>query len=249
MVVVILPAYNEGSSIGNLLRDFSETFHPEKISYRIIIVNDGSTDNTVEVVLSFRETIDLDLINHSINRGLSEALKTGLIRAVETSSDKDVIITMDSDHSHLPGLLFRMERMIREGNDVVIASRYQKGAITRGVRYSRKMLSLGASILFKIFFPIKGVRDYTCGYRAYRASLLKSAFRDYGNEFISEPGFSCMVDILLKLKKYNPIINEVPIILRYDQKKSASKMNVKKTIRQTLILLVKRKLGIGIHVQ
>lgn len=244
MIVVVLPAYDEGTCIGDLLSSFIEAIEEERKSCRIIVVNDGSTDNTEEVVLGFKNRIDLELVNHPQNRGLAEAIKTGLLHAVETSSERDVIITMDADNSHLPGLLFRMVRLVREGNDVVIASRYQKGAKIRGLTSYRKLLSFGAALLFRVILPMEGVRDYTCGYRAYKASLLKKAFREYGDEFISEPGFSCMVDILLKLRKYDPILEEVPLILRYDQKKSASKMNVGKTVRQTLRLLVRRRLGL-----
>lgn len=244
MIVVVLPAYNEALCIGDLLNSFCDAIVEEGKTCRIIVVNDGSTDETSRVVSSFTDRIPIDLINHPQNRGLAEAIKTGLLRAVETCSDRDTIITMDADNSHLPGLLFRMVRLIREGNDVVIASRYQRGAKIRGLSLFRRFLSYGAALLFRTILPMHGVRDYTCGYRAYKAALLKRAFQEYGDEFISEPGFSCMVDILIKLRKFDPIVEEVPLILRYDQKLSASKMNVKKTIGQTLRLLLKRRLGL-----
>jgi dolichol-phosphate mannosyltransferase len=244
MIVVVLPAYNEASCLGDLLNDFHEEFEEERKQFHIILVNDGSTDRTEAVAQGFKGTIDLEVITHQKNKGLAEAIKTGLMRAAETCSERDVIITMDADNSHLPGLIFRMARMIREGNDVVIASRYQKGAKIKGLSFYRKLLSFVGALLFRITFPMQGVRDFTCGYRAYRASLLKRAFKEYGEEFISEPGFSCMVDILLKIRKYEPIVSEVPIILRYDQKISASKMNVGETIMQTLQLMLKRRLGI-----
>jgi dolichol-phosphate mannosyltransferase len=64
--------------------------------------------------------------------------------------------------------------------------------------------------------PIRGVRDYTCGYRAYRGRVLRQAFQRYGDDFINQEGFQCMVDILLKLRKMDVIFGEVPLILRYD---------------------------------
>ena len=243
MIVVVLPAYNEAECIGSLLDSFCLALEEEGKSCRFIIVNDGSSDSTAAIVKEYAKKLTIDLVEHPRNKGLAEAMKTGLMQAVNTSADRDVIITMDADNSHLPGLMFRMERLLREGSDVIIASRYQAGARVMGLTLVLRILSYGVSLLFRVILPLPGVRDYTCGYRAYRAKLIKLAFLDYGDQFISEPGFSCMVDIILKLRKYDPIITEVPLILRYDQKLSSSKMNVKKTILQTLRLLVKRRLG------
>jgi dolichol-phosphate mannosyltransferase len=150
---------------------------------------------------------------------------------------------MDADNTHTPGLIRNMIRVVREGADVVIASRYQSGSYIRGVPLHRKLLSLGARAMFQIFFPIPGIRDYTCGYRAYRASVLKEAFRRYGDDFVNQEGFQCMVDILLKLRRMDLIFREVPLILRYDLKEGASKMKVARTIGRTLGLIAQRRLG------
>ncbi len=96
---------------------------------------------------------------------------------------------------------------------------------------------------FRSAFPTPGVRDFTCGYRAYRASVLKAAVRRYRQEFIDEEGFQCMVDILLKLRRMNLRFDEVPLVLRYDLKAGKSKMKVARTIFKTLVLLVKRRFG------
>jgi dolichol-phosphate mannosyltransferase len=244
MIVVVLPAYNEALCIGDLLNSFCEAIADEGKACRLIVINDGSTDGTGDVVSGFANRIDLELINHPRNMGLAAAIKTGLVHAVETCADSTVIVTMDADNSHPPGLMFSMTRLIQEGNDVVIASRYQRGAKIWGLPRYRRFLSYGAVLLFRAILPMQGVRDYTCGYRAYRAGLLKKAFQEYGEEFISEPGFSCMVDILIKLRRFKPFVKEVPLVLRYDRKKSISKMNVRKTIWQTLSLLIKRRLGL-----
>ena len=243
MIIIMLPAYNEANSIGGLLQAFLDAFEGEEHEWRVILVDDGSDDGTADVAQGFGDRIELNIVTHSRNRGLAEALKTGLIRAVKTAEERDVIITMDSDGSHLPGLVFRMIRLIKEGHDVVIASRYRQGSRIRGVSLFRRLLSRGAAVLCKITFPIRGVRDYTCGYRAYKASMIKKVFDDFGEQIISEPGFSCMVDLLLKVSRYDPIITEVPLILRYDLKAGPSKMDVGKTIRQTLFLLGRRRLG------
>ena len=136
-----------------------------------------------------------------------------------------------------------MVRMIQEGHDVVIASRYQPGARICGVPRQRLLTSWCASWLFRLLFPIRGVRDFTCGYRAYRAATLHQALAAYGDRFIQLSGFQAMVDILLKLRRLPVICGEVPMILRYDLKKGASKMRVMRTARLTLALILKRRLG------
>ena len=170
--------------------------------------------------------------------------RTVTAEVVGRAGDRDVILTMDADNSHVPGLIPSMVRVIAEGYDVVIASRYQAGARVVGLTARRRILSFGASLLFRGLFPIPNVRDYTCGFRAYRAELIRGVLEE-NPQFISERGFSCMVDILLKLRVREPSVTmaEVPLLLRYDKKKGASKMNVGATIGDTLRLVVRRRLG------
>jgi dolichol-phosphate mannosyltransferase len=136
-----------------------------------------------------------------------------------------------------------MVRGIREGHDVVIASRFRPGARILGVPLYRRLLSRGASWVFRLAFPTPGVRDFTSGYRAYRAELLRRAFETYGEQFFTESGFACAVDILLKLRGLGASMHELPLVLRYDFKYSISKMYVMRTLSQTLRLLVARRLG------
>jgi dolichol-phosphate mannosyltransferase len=133
--------------------------------------------------------------------------------------------------------VLRMVGLIREGHDVVIASRYVQGARVLGVPLHRRVLSGGASLLLRVFFPITHVRDYTCGYRAYRAGCLKDAFERYSDALIEQKGFSCMVDVLLKLRAMGLIMTEVPLLLRYDRKHGMSKMRAASTVFETLGLV------------
>jgi dolichol-phosphate mannosyltransferase len=93
-----------------------------------------------------------------------------------------------------------------------------------------------------LLFPIKGVRDYTCGYRAYDVGMLKKVVADSGSEFFDQDGFQVMVDILLKLRRQPDVIfGEVPLILRYDHKAGASKMDLKRTTRDTFALMARHR--------
>jgi hypothetical protein len=134
------------------------------------------------------------------------------------------------EQSHTPGLMLRMIRTIREGHDVVIASRYQPGSRIYGLSIRRRVVSRLGSLLMRSLFPTPGVSDFTSGYRAYRASALKQAYAQYGDKLVEQDGFQCMVDILLKLRTLPLIFGEVPMILRYDLKRGPSKMRLTKPL-------------------
>lgn len=239
---IVLPAYNEENSLGKLLDRISYYLRDSGIDgYEVIVVNDGSTDRTAEILEEYRQKMPLKVVLHETNKGLGRTIRDGLKYASEAAAENDIIITMDADDTHTPGLIYRMVNTMREGYDVVIASRYQRGARVYGLSLYRILLSLTASYIFRLFMPIKGVRDFTCGYRAYRAETLKKAFARYGDKFIDQEGFQAMVDIILRLRTMNVIFGEVPFILRYDMKQGTSKMNVKSTVLKTLRLIIKRR--------
>jgi dolichol-phosphate mannosyltransferase len=243
-IFIILPAFNEALSIGALLEHLDEAMKDAFLNYQTIVVDDGSTDGTSDIVNKYSVTIPVQIERHPVNMGLGATIRDGLAAASKLASDKDIIITMDADDTHTPGLILRMVRMIKEGYSVVIASRFQHESRVIGVPFHRQLLSIAASILFRLIFPIPGVRDFTCGYRAYRASVVKQAISHYGSLFLERDGFECMVDILLKLRKMHLIFGEAPLLLRYDLKKGRTKMNVTKTIKNTLLLIIRRKIHI-----
>ncbi len=241
MVFVVLPAFNEQPSIVAVLRELEAAMRHAALDYRVILVNDGSTDRTEALVLGLAGELPLVYLKHAANAGLGRAVGTGFSKALELGAPGDVVVTMDADHTHAPGLIPQLAELARRGRDVVIASRYHPGADLPGVPFLRRLLSRGAALLFRVFYPISGVRDYTSGYRAYRWEALRRASSVYGPGFIASAGFSCMVEILLKLRPLDITAAECPILLRYDAKRSASKMKVASNIRDTLALLWKAR--------
>jgi dolichol-phosphate mannosyltransferase len=243
-IIVVLPAYNEEANIGNLLRRIFESLTDERMGFSIIVVDDGSSDRTQHILEEYGRDFPITVHRHEENQGLGATIRDGLREAAAVASERDIVITMDADESHTPGLMIRMIRMIREGYDVVIASRYQRGSRVFGLSLKRRILSRAASLLMRVLFPTPGVSDYTCGYRAYRAEALQQAYAQYGESLVDQDGFQCMVDILLKLRKLPLIFGEVPLILRYDLKRGPSKMRLTKTSVNTLRLLWRRKIGL-----
>jgi dolichol-phosphate mannosyltransferase len=221
-----LPAYNEEATIPALFPRFKEALADTSANYRIALYNDGCTDRTVERALEWKNQLNVEVIGKPVNKGLGEGLRCLVAHATEHGAADDVLFIMDCDDTHHPRQFAGMLAALDRGFDVVIASRYRRGARVAGVAPHRQVLSLGAATLFKLLHWCPGVRDYTCGFRAYRVALLQRARAHYGERLIEERGFACMVELLLKLNHLDAKMCEVPLDLRYDLKQSASKMDV-----------------------
>ena len=241
-VWIVLPAYNEAENLPALLDQFRELLkQPRNLDLHLIVVDDGSSDNTQEVLNRCTARLSVEVLKNEANMGLAKAFKRGMLEAAHKSQPGDVIVCMDADNTHIPGQIPPMLEKIQQGCDVVIASRYQKGAVVKGVPLVRRLLSRGMSLLFCLIYPIKAVRDYSCGYRAYRTEFLQKVLAKYGETLFAEEGFACMVCILLRLVRENAVCGEVPITLRYDRKVGSSKMKVGVTIVRTILVLIRER--------
>ncbi|MBM3307539.1 MAG: glycosyltransferase [Candidatus Eisenbacteria bacterium] len=238
MLVLVLPAYNESEAIGPLLDRVAPAFRETEGPASVLLVDDGSADGTADLARAKAAELGLELevAAHDGNRGLGAALRTGLSRGTELAGGDGVVVVMDTDNTHDPALIPTMAAKLTSGFDVVIASRYAPGGKEVGLSPRRRVMSRGASLLLRLLVPVRGARDYSCGYRVYRASTLRRAFEVYGDEFITESGFVSSAEILLKCAWLPARIGEVPLVLRYDLKGGASKMNVGATVRRYLRL-------------
>ena len=238
-ILVNLPVYNEEGGLEELLYRIKSIMGFRGLNYKVILYDDGSTDDSVAIIKRLQEAMPLVVIEGKKNMGLGVALSNLIRKSIEIARPEDIAVVMDADNTHNPEYIFRMLEKIRDGFDIVIASRYQPDSRLVGVNFIRQALSHIASIVMKMIFPIKGAKDYTCGYRAYNMDILKKAHIRYGDRLIEQQGFACMAELLIKLSSFRPLITEVPLILRYDHKIGQSKMQVVKTIFNTFGLLLK----------
>jgi len=251
MIQILLPAYDEASCIGTLLSKIRTVMEEHALEYRVLVINDGSSDETLRVVQEHSEEMfvevlnkrinRVEVLNNPINRGLWETVRNGFEWAAEHCRSDDIIIRMDADNTHEPKYIPAMVAKIDEGYDVVIASRFQRGGGTEGLDAYRSFISRCANLVMKTFFPIRRIWEYSCGYRAYRAGMVQDALRIFGNSFIDVKGvgFTCTLEKLIKFRMMNARFAEVPFVLRYDQKLSQSKMISSITTLGYFVLILK----------
>ena len=223
---IILLAYNEADSIASVLIRLNEHLTNDQSNFRLYVVNDGSTDDTLSIVEKLSDEMPLTLLSHVTNMGVARAFDTGLREATRDSDNNDVIITMEADGTSVPELVSVMSGKISDGYDIVCASRYCEGGGLPNFPWRRRFFSINANRLLRLLFPINGVSDYTLFFRAYRAVLLKTSFKTYGGDFIASTGFVSNAEMLIKLRAFSPEATECPMIYDYSVKKSSSKMRV-----------------------
>jgi dolichol-phosphate mannosyltransferase len=229
-MLIILPAYNEGNNLANMLPQLIER-------YNVLVIDDGSTDNTASVA----KAMGANVIIHPTNKGLGRSLYDGFVWAAK--NNEDVIITMDADNTMDTSLIPQMADLVKNGFDLVIASRYQKGAVVENVPAYRKVMSITASYICRAAFKLP-VNDYSSGYRAYSGKAVKKAIKHYGWGFITSSGFDCQIEILRKLKPFITNACEIPIRLDYAPKAGHSSFNFGKTLKgysKQLVYAVKER--------
>jgi len=224
MIWILLPAYNEQRDLPRLLEKMDKAL--AGVDYHLVVVNDGSTDTTGEILNQYAGNLKLDIIGHPINRGLGETERDGFEFIAWKAQPEDYIVRIEGDDTHEPKYLFDLIEKLREGYDVVNTSRFQPGGGQMGVDAYRAFISRSANVFMRLVFGIRGVSDYSCGYRAYRASVIKDALEIFGNNFIQlrGMGFTSTLEIIVKLNLLGCRFAEVPFVLRYDQKEGGSEM-------------------------
>lgn len=230
MLNFLIPAYNEQENINTLLENIKKLGYRDH-EYHVIVVNDGSSDNTLQIVEKFQGLMPLSIVSHLTNQGVGAVFRTGFDVVLKNAKPSDVIITMEADNTSDLTILAEMLEYIHSGSDLVLASCYAPGGRIEGTNLWRKLLSWGANLLLVLALPIKGVNTYSSFYRAYNAGFLQKAMQTYQGKLIEQPGFVCMVEVLVKMKRIKARIVEVPMVLNINNRKGSSKMRIWQTIR------------------
>ncbi|HCI03996.1 TPA: hypothetical protein DE059_03640 [Candidatus Peribacteria bacterium] len=238
---IIIPAYNEEGNLPLLLDDLISLQLP--VSKKIILVDDGSRDKTLEIAKQYQGKIDMEIIIHEVNAGVPKTFYDGLKKASELASEDDAIFIIEGDCTSDLKLMPQMLEMISGGSDIVVASRYIKGGKYKNFPFIRTVGSGVVNTVLKLFFRTKGITDYIIFYRGYSARIIKRAFEKYQDSFITQKSFAANLEVLLKVRDFSNKNAEVALVYDYGLKKGKSKMKLFKTLGEYRSLILKRIVG------
>jgi dolichol-phosphate mannosyltransferase len=227
MIRFVIPAYDEAENIPRLLENLAPV--ARQLGARVIVVDDGSSDGTAEIVRAHARDMHLAVVQHPVNSGLGAAINTGIRAALSEASDDDAIVTLEADTTSDLNDLPRMLEEFEKGADMVLASVYMPGGQLLGVSQKRIALSKSVSTTFRYLGGLQNLHTLSSLYRVYRASTLRSAAETYGYLLVREPGFAANVELLLKLYAAGAKIAEVPTTNDWSTRKGQSKMKLRPT--------------------
>jgi dolichyl-phosphate beta-glucosyltransferase len=202
MISIIIPAYNEENRLPQYLDSILLYFGLRKLSFEVLVVDDGSTDSTSAIVERLmNQNPNVQLIRLPHNRGKGYAVKTGMLQSCGR-----LRLFADADGATPIEELERLEKAIECGADVAIASRaLHSESCSVKAKFHRKVVGAVFNFIVRAL-TVKGIKDTQCGFKLFTS---KSASTVFPLQKIEDFGFDVELLYISKLKGFH--ISEVPV--------------------------------------
>jgi len=233
-VVILMPAYKAAKTIESVFERIPKEVY--KGLYKIIVVNDGSLDNTAEIISKLSKKYKKILIlTHQQNRGYGATQKTGFNKAVELGAD--ITVVLHSDGQYAPELLPKMVKPIEEKKaDVVMGSRLLGGGALKGGMPLYKYIGNRTLTTIENIAYGTNISEFHTGYMAYsRKALERIKFNRLSDTFHFDG------EMVMMSGKKGLRIAEIGIPTRYAEEKSHLKP-IKYGL-DVLKIIIKEKMG------
>ena len=215
-VSVIMPAYNEGKHILHNIEETVKALDQFGCDYEIIVVDDGSLDNTYKEALKAQNGhANLIVKKNMINRGKGRAIKHGFKFA-----QGDYIVFLDADLDLHPGQIkIFFDIMKREGSDIVIGSKRHSASILNYPK-RRKIISYIYNLLIRILFASR-IRDTQTGLKVFKRKILDSLFH-----IILVKRFAFDVELLMVAHHIGYKISDAPIEINFGREQRMGRIGI-----------------------
>jgi dolichol-phosphate mannosyltransferase len=246
MQLFVVPAYDEARNLPRLLADLEQRPALWAGGGRLLIVDDGSTDETVQVAEAYTGPLPVEVLVQPRNMGPGRAFDRGFRRALELTHDDDLIVTLEADTTSDLDALAAMLHEAHMGADLVLASVHGGGELV-GVTRGRAALSRAAAAVIRHSAGLDA-RTVSSFFRVYRAGILRAGYERFGDDLIQERGFACKAELLGKLLRVDATVAEVPVSLDASRREGESKLRVLPTVAGYTRLIgrqVAHRMGVG----
>jgi dolichol-phosphate mannosyltransferase len=218
MNTIVVPTYNERENLSHALNRIREVADGHGLQLHTLIVDDDSPDGTGRLADKLAEEYpDVSVLHRSGKEGLGKAYVAGFRHALEQGAD--VLFEMDADLSHDATYLPDFLRVIDQGADLVIGSRYVRGGAVVNWPLWRKFVSRGGSLYSRAILGLP-YHDLTAGYRCYRRRVLEALDLDA----IGASGYGFQIEMTYRTHQAGFKIAEIPIVF-VDRQVGESKMS------------------------
>ena len=226
-LTIAIPLYNESKTIEYLKERLSEAIEKiDVLTLKILLIEDGSTDNTYELLKdNFLDFKNSKIIQHDKNKNLN-----GFLSTVIENCDTDLVVFLDSDCTFDPIYIADMLDLISPDIDIINGSPYHPEGDVEGVKRGRLLVSNGANMLYKLLVD-KNISSFTSIFKMYRTSKIK-------NILIETKGFVAVTELFIKAILNGANVIELPCVLRI-RKYGDSKINIIKSTKNHLIFMSK----------
>ncbi len=216
--VIVLPTYNERENLRDALGRIREVADGDGVQLHTLIVDDNSPDGTGDLADELaREVPDVSVLHRSGKEGLGKAYVAGFRKALDMGAER--IFEMDADLSHDASYLPHFLRLIDQGADLVLGSRYVKGGGVENWTLPRKIISRGGCLYAQTILGLP-LHDLTGGYKCFRRRVLETIDLDA----IDTKGYGFQIEMTYRTYKLGFKVTELPIIF-VDRKVGESKMS------------------------
>jgi dolichol-phosphate mannosyltransferase len=235
MIYFLIPVYNEAANLPNLHKELTAWNPSDAVHF--VFSDDGSTDKSPDLIRQLFGSNTFTILGDGSNRGPGIAFNTGFEWIINHAAAEDKVVTLEADCTSDLGILDTMLTLNGLGYSLVLSSVYAQGGGFEKTSFARKFISAVANFLFRFLFDVK-VLTLSSFYRVYEVGLLKKIKEKYGS-LIAEPGFVCMLEILVRAIRCEAKIIEVPMQLHSSRRIGPSNMKVARTTVQYFRFLVK----------
>ena len=213
-VVVIIPTYNEAGNVLPVTLALAKVFRQcHGYDMHILFVDDNSPDGTArQIEKLIKQHSFVHILSNKRKAGLGHAYKKGFVVATHKYK-ADILFEFDADLQHDPSIIPTMLDSIAGGADLVLGSRYiPGGGIPRAWPWYRKFLSVVGNIYIRLVMGNFKVHDWTTGYRAVTAAVVKDIIRSMNNSAFH--GYTWQIGFLVKTIQKGYKVAEVPFHFR-----------------------------------